>query len=273
MLFLCRPFLRRWVRPAQRAVRRATAPQAARSELNRHEASHYSQNGEDGIIAFLFSTVGVRARIFCEIGIEDGRECNTANLALHEGWTGALFEKDRRLADKARTFHSKRPGVRVTAAEVRAENIDELLEASALPREIDLLSLDIDGNDYWVWKAISALSARVVVVEYNAYFGATRSVCIPYEPGFDRFHKHPSGFYLGASLTALSRLAGKKGYRLVGCDSSGVNAFFVREDVLGGALKEIAPEAAYYPLTQGLFPRTAPEAAFRRISHLPLVEV
>jgi hypothetical protein len=238
------------------------------------EARVYSQNGEDGIIAWLLSRVGITDRRFVEIGIGDGRECNTAALAIVFGWRGLMIDAWPAGVTAARAFYGGRPETRdsvtVVLEKVTRENVDALLTGHAYAGEFDLLSIDIDGNDLWIWEALSRPSPRVVVVEYNGTFGPDRSVSVPYDPGFDRLARHPSGWYHGASLRALERLARRKGYVLAGCDSNGVNAFFVRADCAEGAVVPVAPEHAWRPVRER--PGTTAEQ-FAAIARLPLVDV
>ena len=137
--------------------------------------------------------------------------------------------------------------VKILHCNVTAENINSTLIQSGMYGEIDLLSIDIDGNDYWVWKAIDVIAPRVVVIEYNALLGYSQSLTVTYNPNFVRFGTHRRGIYHGASLAALEMLGASKGYLLVGCDSSGVNAFFVRKDLALGTISAVSPEDAYYP--------------------------
>jgi hypothetical protein len=248
----------------------------SQTAFNRSECRVYSQNGEDGILLYLFSRIGATDRRFVEFGIGDGSECNTANLATTFGWSGLLMEADPALVGRARAFYAGRPtlrssGVRVEHARVEPETIDELLRRYGAEGELDLLSIDIDGNDYWVWKATEAVSPRVVVIEYNASFGSTRSITVPYRRGFDRYLEHVSGFYHGASLRALTSLAQRKGYVLAGCDSRGTNAFFVREDAAAGKIEPVAVEHAFFPLYERA--HLSVEQQLRTIQHLELVEV
>jgi hypothetical protein len=223
-----------------------------KNELNAREFKLYSQYGEDGILLYIFSKIGTINRRFVEFGIQDGRECNSANLSLNFGWEGLVMEADENFFNTAKKYYQKMLGqqadrVKFDRCLVTAENINEKLVNNGIKGEIDLLSIDIDSNDYWVWKAISVISPRVVVVEYNASLGDEAALTVKYEPVFDRFEKHPTGFYHGASLAAFTQLAKVKGYRLVGCDSYGVNAFFVREDVAADKLAEVTVKEAYYP--------------------------
>jgi hypothetical protein len=219
--------------------------QPGRSDrIEDHELSVSSQHGEDGILLWLFSKIGTTDRRFVEIGAGDGIECNTANLANNWGWAGLMIESDAIRFATAQSAHAGQP-VRVRDQMVTAESINDLLAEESYSKSWDLLSIDIDGNDLWVWQAIHG-RPRVVVVEYNASFG-NRPVTIPYDAAFVQDKRHKAGrFFHGASLQALECVAARKGYRLVGCDSSGVNAFFVRGDCLG-QLKALSADEAWNP--------------------------
>lgn len=223
------------------------------SSLNHHELSVFSQNGEDGILLYLFARLGVTNRTFVEFGVEDGRECNAANLAVNHDWSGLLMDGSEQNVAAGRLHYDSRLGasssrVRFVQAFVTADNINQLLAEQNVHGEIDLLSIDIDGNDYWVWKAIEQIDPRVVVIEYNASFGPERQVTIPYRADFVwNARSFPDLFFTGASLSLLNRLGEEKGYILVGCDSNGVNAFFVRKDVASGKLAPVSPREAYFP--------------------------
>jgi len=241
------------------------------SPINRYDQTVYSQHGQDGILLYIFSQTGVTNRRFVEFGIDDGRECNTANLCLNYGWHGLLMDANEQNVFAARRYYAQRLGARssnVTIAQckVTRENINEVLQEYGYTGEIDLLSIDIDGNDYWVWQAITAIDPRVVVVEYNAILGPERSITIPYDPDFV-VGRRWSYFYHGASLRALAKLASSKGYVLVGCDLQGTDAFFVRKELAGTKLPEVTPEAAYFP--QLLRSKTlSSEEQFETIKHL-----
>jgi hypothetical protein len=220
--------------------------------------------------------VGVTGRRFVEFGVGDGSECNTANLSINFGWRGLLMDRDEECIERARRFYDKavetgEEDLRIVACTVTAENIDEVLVANGVRGEIDLLSIDIDGNDYWVWKAIGAVDPRVVVIEYNASFGPDRSITVPYDPRFDRHAKHPSGYYHGASLAALAKLGAEKDYVLFGCDSSGVNAFFVRGSVAEGKVPALTVHDAYVPDYRRSHRST--DDQFALVADLPFEEV
>jgi hypothetical protein len=245
------------------------------SVVNQYELSIASQNGEDGILFFLFSLIGSTNRYFVEFGIEDGRECNTANLSIHFGWRGLLIEGSAEYSARARAYYDAqlredRERVQIANALIQPDNINRLFTEKKVPPEIDLLSIDIDGNDYWVWHALDATSPRVVVIEYNASFGPERSLTVEYDPAFDRWKKHDSGYYHGASLSALNKLANAKGYALVGCDRRGVNAFFVQEDALTAPLRKLPPQEAFFPHFQRI---ESVEEQFARMQHLPFAAI
>jgi hypothetical protein len=197
--------------------------------LLRYGFKVYSQCEEDGIIQEIFKRIGVGNRTFVEFGVQTGIECNTLKLLI-EGWSGLWLEGRRSFVGKIRTnyrpFIEKRH-LAVSQAFVTAENINSLIEKGGVSGEIDLLSIDIDNNDYWVWKAISVTNPRLVVIEYNASLPPPLSLVVPYDPG----RGYTGTNYFGASLEALVRLGRTKGYRLVGCNFSGSNAFFVRNDL------------------------------------------
>jgi hypothetical protein len=251
---------------------------SADSTIHDWEAKIRSQNGEDGILLNLFSRIGATSRRFLEFGCSSGLECNSANLALGFGWSGLLLDADQASVTKARIFFDDHLGAHGDRVEIRCdfvtpENINNLL-ADVTPEsgDIDLLSIDVDSIDYWIWDAIDPkFRPRVVVSEYNAGFGPKRSLTVTPREGFDPFDKHPSGYYHGASVAALHKLATSRDYQLIGCDSQGVNAFFVRRDCAAG-LPDLDPAEAYRPNTWRK-ETPDPEEQFRLIEHLPLTEV
>lgn len=216
--------------------------------LDQYEYSLLSQNGEDGILRYLFSNTGFESRRFVEFGF-GAHQCNSLRLMLHERFEGLLMDGSE---ENCRFFNIAAArmgigGVKALQAFLTRDNLDALIGGAGVPREIDLLSLDVDGNDYWLWEALTSVSPRVVCIEYNAGIGPELSWSVPYDPGFERFAKHPSGFFHGASLKAMESLGRKKGYRLVGCDSTGTNAFFLRDDVEAPAVPTLTAGEAYRP--------------------------
>jgi hypothetical protein len=212
--------------------------------LLRHGFKIYSQNDEDGIIQEIFRRIGIGNRRFVEFGVQKGFECNTAKLLI-EGWRGLWIESSSgSVAQIRKHFEDFLRDGRLTLVEklVTAENINALFSETGFVGEIDALCIDIDFNDYWVWKAIEVATPRVVVIEYNCALRPPLSLVVPYEPT----RVWNGGNYFGASLEALVRLGRAKGYRLVGCCFAGVNAFFVREDLCGDLFLETATAEEHY---------------------------
>ncbi len=214
--------------------------------LERHGYKVWSQCDEDGILAEIFRRIGAGARRFVEFGVADGRECNTLKL-LVEGWRGLWMEARADHCDAIRRVFAEplaEGRLELKQSIVTAENIEALLAGSSVVAagELDLLSIDIDGNDYHVLKSIRGLRPRVVVIEYNGKFPPPMDVVPPYDPGF----AWDGSDYAGASLQAIASLAARRGYRLVGTNAAGVNAFFVREDLAGGGRFAEGGAAALY---------------------------
>jgi hypothetical protein len=205
------------------ARRYGAAPDLTASELR-----VFSQNGEDGVIAEILARIGIGGGGFVEFGIQDGTEGNTVFLAQVMGWSGVYLEADDDAYAALERRYAATPRVRTVHAAVEPDTAEALFAQSGVPEEPDVLSIDVDGNDYWIWKAITR-RPRVVVVEYNGSLDPGSRRVMPYTPGFR--WDHTSGY--GASLGALEDLAAKKGYRLVHTELAGVNAFFVREDLAG----------------------------------------
>lgn len=215
--------------------------------LNRHEFQVYSQNGEDGIIEAIFDRIGTTNRVFVEIGLQDGLECNSTWLLL-KGWTGLWLEGNpKSVAAIQETFSGPigRHQLKVQQGFVTAENVEELLQENGVPDELDMLSIDIDGNDYWVWKAIDRFKPRVVVIEYNAQFRSNVKWVMKYNSS----HIWDGTCYFNSSLKSLELLGETKGYCLVGCNFLGVNAFFVRRDLVASYFCEpFTSENHYEPV-------------------------
>ncbi len=216
----------------------------------------FSQGDEDGIIAEIFRRIGTTDRRFVEFDCGDGIENNTAYL-LFQGWSGLWINSlESNEPTLKRRWSSEIAQGKLTfqRAMITASNIDSLLAAGGISGPIDLLSVDIDSNDYHVWKAITAIQPRVVCIEYNAKFRPPVEWVMPRDDayvwnGTDR---------MGASLSAMAKLGLEKGYALVGCDIIGANAFFVREDLAKGQFAEpFTAENHYQPpryyLTHGFF--------------------
>jgi len=225
----------------------ATAPDAAR-QLEPVQANVSSQQGEDAMLREIFYRIGRGRRYFVEFGVEDGSVCNTALLASRYGWGGLYIEADARDAATLRKRWAHRSDIAVRQEFVTAENIAGIFAQAGVPEEPDLLSIDIDGNDYWVWKALAGYRPRAVVIEYNAAYPPPYRWIMAYNPN----HRWDRTSYFGASLSALAELGTRLGYALIGTDGNGLNAFFLRRDQLPeSGLVELSPEQAYHPPRYG----------------------
>jgi hypothetical protein len=199
-------------------------------KLNRYEFKVFSQAGEDGIISEIFNRIGTTNKFFVEFGVGNGLENNSAYL-LVKGWQGYWIEGSDRFCQSIRqSFEDLIANQQLTLKNtfITGENIEDLFRKGNVPTELDLLSIDIDGNDYWVWQAITNYRPRVVILEYNAIYPPESSWVMQYNPS----HQWKYNSHMGSSLKALEKLGDQKGYKLVACSFSGVNAFFVREDLL-----------------------------------------
>lgn len=199
--------------------------------LNRHERQVFSQNGEDGMVDEIFRRIGTTDRRFVEVGVQDGLITNTTYL-LSVGWSGVWIDAAKQLLDRAtRHFHAPiaQDRLRIVNAFITAENIAETFRSAGVTPEFDFLSLDIDRNTYFAWRALSGFRPRVVAVEYNATIPPRDVWCVEYAA--DKSWNRTA--YFGASLKAYEQLGAEFGYSLVGCELSGTNAFFVRNDLLG----------------------------------------
>ena len=228
-------------------------------DINSHEKKIYSQNGEDGILEFIFSKIGTTNKFSVEFGVGNGFECNTVYLLEKKGWTGLMMDygadqdiqwkgvlkkawsnknigfsenikkyvnfSKKIIKRKERSIHYT---LDIKNERITAENIENLFQKYQVPENFDLLSIDIDYNDFWVWKAISKFHPRVLVIEFNSSVPPTESKVVPYDPDA----QWDGTNYFGASLLALKNLSLEKNYTLLGCDSNGVNAFFCKSDLV-----------------------------------------
>lgn len=207
------------------------------SDIRTAEFKVFSQFGEDGIIQYLIrqARVPAQCRTFVEFGVESYEEANTRFLVLNDNWRGLIIDGSSYNMRRVRSSSIYwRHNLAAVCAFVDADNINGILADSGFSGEIGLLSIDIDGNDYWVWEKIDTVNPMIVVAEYNSVFGARHAVTVPYDEKFVRGRAHSSHLYWGASLGALVQLGARKGYGFVGSNSAGNNAFFVRRDCLNG---------------------------------------
>lgn len=204
---------------------------ASPKRLGRYENQVFSQNGEDGIIQEIFNRIGTTNKYFIEFGVQNGLECNSTNL-LYKDWSGLWIEGSRDYCNSiSQCFKDLIDAgrLRIQNEFINAENIESLFDKGGAIAEPDLLSIDIDYNDYYIWKAITKYKPRVVIIEYNSIFRPDTHFVVKYNPS----RTWDGTSYFGASLLAYEQLGFEKGYCLVGCVFTGSNAFFVRNDLLG----------------------------------------
>jgi hypothetical protein len=209
------------------------------------EFSVFSQFGEDGIIQHLLRHVPIENETFVEFGVEDYTESNTRFLLVHDNWRGLIIDGgDSHIEFARQSGLAWRQHLDTVQAFIDRDNIEGLIAGAGISGDIGILSVDIDGNDYWVLERIENVSPRILIVEYNSVFGPTAPITVPYDPGFQRSQAHWSHLYWGVSIAAITHLANRKGYALVAGNKAGNNVFYVRRDLLG-PLRELTPEEAY----------------------------
>lgn len=240
----------------------------------------FSQFRDDGIIQYLVNHLQIEPRTFIEFGVENYVESNTRFLLMNNQWTGLVID-----GSQDHISYIQRDPIywrhRLTAVQsfITAENINSLFVANGFAGEVGILSIDLDGVDYWIWNAIDTVNPVVVITEYNAAFGPDHAVTVPYNPSFVRAEAHYSNIYWGASLNAFCHLADKKGYAFIGTTSAGQNAYFVRRDRLG-PLKELTSREGYTDASfrdsrdkLGQLTFLSGEARLKQISDMPVVDV
>ncbi len=242
--------------------------------LSFYEASLFSQNGEDGIIRYIFSQIGFDSRYFVEFGF-GAHQCNSLRLILHENFKGLMMDGSE---EQCRIFNltCKAKGisdVHAVNAFIDRDNLEHLIRSNNIPAEIDFLSIDVDGNDYWFWRCLQCINPRVICIEYNSGIGSKYSWTIPYNKEFERFSAHPSGFFAGASIKALESLGEKKGYRLVGCDTTGTNAFFLRNDLGNNQIPTLKASEAFRPHQNWIQRGISQDQQLEIMKLMPYIEV
>lgn len=215
----------------------------------------FTYHGEDGIIAYLLQQLKNVPPMFVDAGAGNCIVGNCSTLAVHFNWKGVFIDKDEKQIATGKKFYGKPGGDRLSfiTAEITPENINQLVGGAGIEGEIGLLSIDVDGNDYWIWKAIDVIQPRIVVIEAKVEFGR-HDVIVPY--GKDN-HRSNDSRYNGASVEAFRKLGIQKGYKLVGANKQGYNLFFVKNnepiaavhtvDVLDdpGAINSFYPESFF----------------------------
>lgn len=218
------------------------------NNLRDYEFKVFSQWGEDGIIQYLTKSIEIKNRTFIEFGVQDFFESNCRFLMMKDNWKGFVIDgsKNKILGLKKSYFYWK---YQLDAVDrfITKENINDIVAQSGFEEDLGILSVDLDGNDYYILQAITKFKPRILICEYNAVFGGSRKITVPYQPDFKRTKAHYSNLYFGASLAAMTQLADEKGFALVGTNTAANNAFYVRKDLLNDKVRVLSVAEAYSP--------------------------
>lgn len=240
----------------------------------------YSQWGDDGIISWLTSQLESSDPFFVEFGVQTYEESNTRFLLQRKNWSGLVIDGDKNFIDfikKDRLFWKH--NLKAENLFITKSNIDSFLATHCPKKDIELLSIDIDGNDYWIFEAIVTVKPKIIICEYNALFGNEFEITVPYNDSFIRGHAHFSNLYFGASINALIGLANRKGYEFIGTNSNGNNAYFVRNDlspIFAGKIKNKVKNSAKFRESRnenGELSYLAPADAIKAIKDLPVIKI
>lgn len=249
--------------------------QGVRLPLDQVGFRAFSQFEEDGILLYLFTLIGTSSKVVVELCAGDGRECMATNLILHHGWTGFLWDGDKEKVRRGREFFSRHKASFLHPPSFECdwltrENVDSVLERSGVQGDIDLLSIDVDGNDLWLWDALTQVRPRAVIIESHNPIPSDRSLTVPYDPTFCAWSQKPEEQdFRGASALALTKIGMRKGYRLIGAHRYGFNLIFVRNDV--GT--ELFPEVSVESVHDNSFTRWSQQTRWPPVEKLPWQQV
>lgn len=210
------------------------------SNISSYEFSIFSQWGDDGIIDYLINNLDIKNKSFIEFGVQDYTECNTKFLLMNKNWKGLIIDESENLINKIKSSDIYwRFDITAIKSFITKNNINNIFKENNFVGPIGLLSIDIDGNDYWIWDSINCVDPEIVIIEYNSRLGSEKAITIPYREDFERKKAHYSNIYYGASLKALINLGKKKNYIFIGCNSAGNNAYFIKSNLENSKIKEI----------------------------------
>lgn len=246
----------------------------AQSLLNRQEYRVFSQHREDGVIDYLLDSINDDIGTFVEFGFAPA-ECNCLNLAMNRNFSGLFMDGSEKNCTAALEAYQALGlnGIKIDNVFIDKDNLNDLIRNAGISGEIDVLSLDVDGNDYWFWQVIDCIDPRIVVIEYNATFGPDDAVTVPYNKDFVRYDVHSSGFYHGCSLAAIEHLGKQKGYRLLGADETGVNAFLVKDHLCSEIPTVMAAECFKENRGRVKYKKINRSEQFAKIKDMPLIDV
>ena len=235
----------------------------------------HSQFEEDGLLLYIFSIIGTRTKKSVEIGTSDGTECNTSNFILYHGWKGLLIDGSEEMMKRGRAFFAAHPNAvlnepKLVNSWISKDNINDTIRNNGFEGEIDLLSIDIDGVDYYILDAINCISPRVIICEINSAVPLGRALTIPYSDDFYCWDKpYPENVFRSLSLTAAQKLMKSKGYRMVGAHRLGFNIIFIKN----GIGEDVFPEIPIEQARGDYFNHQEMGALWESIKHYPWVEV
>ena len=210
------------------------------------EFSIFSQFGDDGIIQWLTQNLEIPNKTFIEFGVEDFSESNSRFLMMNDNWSGFVMDgSETNIKNLKSSYYYWKYELASKAVFINKDNINDLIQEQEFNREVGLLHIDIDGNDYYIWDEINVIEPIIVIVEFNGIFGKDRSLSVIYDKDFIRNNSHYSFLLFGSSIKSLYQLAEDKGYSFIGCNSGGNNAYFVRNDKLNDVVKSATLEQGY----------------------------
>lgn len=241
------------------------------SKINEQEKKIFSQNGEDGVIDFIFDHIGFTNRKFVEFGFEP-HECNSRNLIENSNFSGLFIDGNKNTCENAQKIFQKYEDIHIECKFITSENINNIIKKH-ISGEIDFLSIDVDGIDLYLLNIIDVISPRLICIEFCASLGPDISATVKYDKNFIRHEKHPSGFYCNASLKATDYIANLKNYQLVGV-VYGLNAFFIRKDIKLNGIEKLDVQKAWMPHFDRTYRRNISlKKQFYTIINLPWISV
>jgi hypothetical protein len=215
-------------------------------KLSDSEFSVFSQFGDDGIIQWLVQNLDIPNKTFIEFGVEDFSESNSRFLMMNDNWSGFVMDGSSNNISKLKSQHYYwKYDLNSKAIFINKDNINDLIDGCGFHKDVGLLHIDLDGNDYYIWDAINTIEPIIVIVEYNSIFGKNRPISVIYDDNFIRGDAHYSNLLFGSSLKSLYQLAEDKGYSFIGCNSAGNNAYFVKNEKINSTVKAIELENGF----------------------------
>lgn len=216
------------------------------NDIKEYEFKIFSQGGEDGILQHLINSIEIKNKTFIEFGVEDFYESNCRFLLMKDKYKGFVIDGSKKNIKRLKNYnYFLKNNLIAVNYFVNIDNISNILQMSNFEEDLAVLSVDLDGNDYFIIEKINNFKPRILIAEYNSLFGDYRKISIPYQSDFNMTKAHYSNLYFGASLAAITYIANKKGLELVGTTSDGINAFFVRSDLLNNRIKAISVKSAF----------------------------